>query len=491
MVRSGFLVLGFSVCASGAWMTSARSAERDARPVGVDSVAFADDAVLRELVRQAIDARPELRRARALIQAERERVPQVRTLPDPVLALGIQNDGFTHQQIGKMETSWTSIMASQSFPWFGKRELRARVVESGVENAEVELTRAALTVRAEVERAYLDVLEVHDQADLLLKMDALWSQSEGMARSRYETGDGVQSDLLRAQLARNRLRLRRVAIAAEEARRMLVINRLRGHPAEDPLPLPSTRRLMDIPDPVLAELPQALETARARSPELRGARVEREQAERQIGLARKDSYPDVTVNAAVMPRGGPFETMWQAGLSLSLPVWSLARRDHAVAENRARVTAADASAEAIGCLLEQRVRERHALLTARVESNRIYRSGLLVQSEATVASTVAQYRVGKVPMASVLEAMAGYVTDVNDFLESAAEAQRLAIAERELSLADGGGGLPGLGSSAAGSGMTGGAGTGGPASGATAAGTIGGQAPTRGAGAATAAMSKM
>jgi len=59
---------------------------------------------------------------------------------------------------------------------------------------------------------------------------------------------------------------------------------------------------------------------------------------------------------------------------------------------------------------------------------------LLVQSEATVASTLAQYRVGRVTFASVLEALAGYLSDLNGFLDSVATTQKIAIAEQEISL---------------------------------------------------------
>ena len=70
-----------------------------------------------------------------------------------------------------------------------------------------------------------------------------------------------------------------------------------------------------------------------------------------------------------------------------------------------------------------------------------------------VTSTLAQYQVGKVTFASVLEALAGYLNDLNGFLESAAAAQRMATAQRELSLdpvsgpsASGMGTIPGAGS---------------------------------------------
>jgi outer membrane protein TolC len=435
-----------------------------APPPAPPLVPFLEDPVLERLVVEAIDARPELRQGHARIAAEQARVPQTRTLADPVLTLGIQNDGFSRLQIGKMETSWTTIMASQSFPWFGKRDLRAEVAESQVRRAEAELGRATLAVRAEVERAYLDLLQVLAEAELFARTDALWSQSEGIARTRYETGDGVQSDLLRAQLARNRLRLRLLALDAETARRTVVLNRLRGQPASQALA--PGNRLTELADPIVPELARAIEEASTASPELRGAADDRQRAARQLALVRTDFYPDVTVSAGVMPRGGPFETMWQAGLSLSLPVWSLGRTTHAVAEDQARIEAAEATTEGLRCLLEQRVRERHILLAAQVETTHIYRSGLLIQSEATVASTLAQYRVGKVPMTSVLDAMAGYLGDMDGYLASIAAAQRLAIAEREISLGDAGAELAAAGGS--------GAASGGSATGGTSAGSSGG-----------------
>jgi hypothetical protein len=126
--------------------------------------------------------------------------------------------------------------------------------------------------------------------------------------------------------------------------------------------------------------------------------------------------------------------MWQAGVALNIPVWTALKQTKVIAENQARGQAVRSGAEAVRQLLEERVRERIDVLRALVESNRLYRSALLVQSEATVSSTLAQYQVGRVTFASVLEALSGHLTDVNGYLESVAAAQRIAIAEREISL---------------------------------------------------------
>jgi hypothetical protein len=142
----------------------------------------------------------------------------------------------------------------------------------------------------------------------------------------------------------------------------------------------------------------------------------------------------VTVSAGVMPRGGGFETMWQAGVALNVPLWTAVKQAKVIVENQARGQAARSGADAVRQLVEERVRERIDVLRALVETNRLFRSGLLVQSEATVQSTLAQYQVGRVTFASVLEALSGYLADENGYLESVAAAQRIAIASRENSL---------------------------------------------------------
>jgi outer membrane protein TolC len=405
--------------------------------------ALVDDPVLRTLLGEAMEKRPELAQVRAQIRAEQERVPQANTLPDPTLALAIQNDGFSSIQIGKMETSYVSIMASQTFPWAGKRGLRGEVAGLGKREAEADFQRVLLSVAADVDRAYIDLLLVRDQLRLFAKLESLWVQSEGMVRVRYESGDAAQSDLLRAQLQRNRLRQQRWALEAEEHRRVAVLNRLRGHPPMDPIP--TTRTLSDLPDPALVDPDQAVTAALAGSPELKKAMLVGEQADRRVALASRERWPDVTVNAGIMPRGGSFPMMWQAGVALNLPIWSVQKQSRVMAENRARGESARDGAEVIRQLLRQRVHERQAVLGSLIEANRLYRSGLLVQSEATVSSTLAQYRVGRVTFASVLEALAGYLSDLNGFLDSVAATHKIVIAEQEISLDAPGGSAGGIG----------------------------------------------
>ncbi len=414
-----------------------------------------DDPALVALLRDALAARPGLQRAHAEADAAALRVQQQGALPDPVLAFGIQNDGFRRLQIGQMETSYWSVVLGQTIPWFGKRGARTRVEEFGARQAGTVVDRARLSLEAEVERAYLDLVLVREQARVVAEQESLWARAEQMTRVRYEAGEGAQSDVLRAGLERARLRQKRWSLEAEQRRQVLAVNLAAGRPLEQPVE--TSMSLAALGDPPLTDSASADSAARARSPELARARAEAAQAQARVALARKDLYPDLTLTAGVMPRGGSFEPMWQAGVSLSLPLWAGRKQSAAVAESRLRDDAAQHGVEEMSRLVWQRVAERRAVLGALRDVTQAYRTSVLIQSEATVASTLSQYQVGQVPFTAVLDALNGYLGDRLGYDDAVAEAHRLAIAEREVSLdpaaavsAGGAGGAMGAGSAAGG-----------------------------------------
>ncbi|HET8732499.1 MAG TPA: TolC family protein, partial [Anaeromyxobacteraceae bacterium] len=398
------------------------------------------DPVLQRLIEESLDARPELKQAQELVRAERERVPQAGALPDPVLSLGIQNDGFKGIQVGKMETSYYQVMVSQGIPWPGKRGLRTEVADLGARQAEASVARARLTTEADVRRAYLDLILTRERLGLLDRLESIWQKSAGVARSRYEAGDGAQSDVLRSQLELNRIRQRRWLLQAEERTAVQTLDRLRGRSLDQPVE--TTAKVSDLPMPVVRELEPAVQDALARSPELALAKLGVTRAEAQVRLASRERFPDLGVNAGIMPRGG-LEPMWQAGVSIGLPIWSSRKQGRAVAESEARAAAETRSAEAIEQVVRLRVAERLQAVRGLAESVGLYRDGLLTQSQATAESTLAQYRVGKVTFASVLEANAGLINDEEGCLLALASAERVAIADAEISLEPAAGGAGG------------------------------------------------
>ena len=399
-----------------------------------------EDPLLLALIQQALAGNPDLGQAKALVDADKERIPQAAALADPTLTLGIQNDGFDRIKVGEMETSFYQVMLTQPLPWPGKRGKRGEVARLGAEATEIAVARTRLTVEADVRRAYTGLLLVRSQLRLLEQQALFLEQAEATARTQYEVGKGRQSDLLRAQLERTRLNQARARLQADERNAQYQINRLRSAaPGE---PIATQRSLEQLPDPQPAG-PDFPAKAASESPELRSAKLGLQQAQSTLDLARLDRRPDFSVSFGVMPRG-VLEPMWTASVGISLPLWQKSKQKRAVAEQEYRQSASGFAAEQVRCLLEQRIQERNSDLESSLQVIRLYRDGLLIQSEATFRATLSQYTVGQLPFLSVLEALNGWVADQSGLLQAQAQAQATRIAQLELTL----GPTPGIGGSA-------------------------------------------
>jgi len=391
------------------------------------------DATLRQLIKDSLAARPELAQAVALSRANEERVSQAGAMPDPMLQVGIQNDGFTSIEIGRMGTSFVSLMAAQTFPWPGKRGLREQVAQLGSSQSMKVVARLRLSTEAEVRREYLELVLVRERLELVGRLDEIWQRSTSFAQLRYETGGGPQADVLRARLEQSRLAQRRLALLAQERSRVQALDRLSGRPLQQPVDTASTR-LRDLANLAPLERIFSVKQALLRSPELAAARIGSARADKVLSLAGKSYYPDLTVSAGFMYRG-QLPPMWLATVAGPVPVFSGSKQSRAVAESSSLLSAAQSQVASVEQLLRLRSEDRRAAFSALRQIIDLYEQGLLVQSAATTQSTLAQYQVGKVTFASVLEANAGLIADQEGYLEAIATAQRMLIAEAEVSLA--------------------------------------------------------
>lgn len=408
--------------ASVAWaQTSAPSV-----PPSVPSTA--PDPVLEALIREALARSPDLARSTDLIAAEKEKIPQAQALSDPTLSVGLQNEGLDRLTIGEpMMDSYYQIMVTQPLYGPGKRKAKAEVARAGAEVAEAAQGRERLTLTADVKRAYYGLLLVRDQKRLLELQAPLLEQAEAIARTRYQVGQGSQADLLRAQLARTRLAQTRLSLESEERTALAALNRLRSQPPGTPLETSWT--FAQVPDPA----PIPMDGPATDSPEIAVAEASVRQAERSLDLARINRRPDFVVTAGYMPRGS-LDPMWTFSVGVTVPLWARSKQQRAVAEQAFRRQAQGAQVEGLGHLLKERVHERSARMDTALAMLKLYREGLLVQSEGAFRASLAQYETGQASFTSALESLNGWIADQSGLLQVQAQAQAIAIAQEELAL---------------------------------------------------------
>lgn len=395
------------------------------------------------LVRDALDGRPELAGARAAERAAKERVPQAGALPNPMLQLGLQNDGFDAIRVGEMESSYVLVMATQTFPFPGKLSLKSELASDDVRLRELATERLRRTTIAEVRRTFLAAQLAQARLELVDRLAALLETASALARSRYETGGGSQAELLRARLEQGRLRQRRLRLVADRRLRVAALGRLAGRPAgwSPTLPPLDTQNFPAPPEPG-----DAVDRALAGTPELLAAKVDELRADHGRALADRAALPDLAVGAGVMLRGA-LPPMWSLTIGVPLPIFSGSREDRGVAEAEGLLDGAKAGRSTLEQLVALRARQRVELWLALQEQWSAFADGLLADAASTTEVTLAQYRVGGASLAAVLDSNAAALALLDESLGVLAEARALAIAEEELSLAEPTAGAAGMGGS--------------------------------------------
>jgi outer membrane protein TolC len=229
---------------------------------------------------------------------------------------------------------------------------------------------------------------------------------EGVARARYGVGQGSQQDVLRTQVEITRVQQFAVQQEAEAAVRLAALNRLLARAPEAALETdPAALRAPEAAGPLDA----ILASLRERSPELRAASSAVARSQVAIELAQREFKPDFGLQAAYMNRGG-LDPMWQAGVSVTLPL-ARERRQAAVAEARAGALGTEAALRALDLQLRFRTQERLAQLDASRRIATLYAEGVIPQDRMSVEAAIANYQAGRVPFVTVLEAVATLYDD--------------------------------------------------------------------------------
>ena len=125
-------------------------------------------------------------------------------------------------------------------------------------------------------RAYYGLLLARELQALTDEQRGVWQQIEVVVRARYAVGQGTQPDVLRVQTEVTRIEQRAIEQAAEAEVRLAEINRLLARPLDTPVA--TTTRLTLVPLGGSAQ--EAVDQARAVSPELQSAALEIEDQHR-------------------------------------------------------------------------------------------------------------------------------------------------------------------------------------------------------------------
>ena len=163
------------------------------------SYVFAEDLNLQDLIDEALKNNHEILITESRVAASEYRIPQVKSLPDPMLMFGYQNEGWQKYSFGEMPMAQWMFSASQTFPFPGKLSTKGEMAAREAEGLRASHEGTRLMTIEKVKQLYYDLLYTYKTIDLISERAALFTRIEDAAIARYSSGKGMQQEVLMAQ----------------------------------------------------------------------------------------------------------------------------------------------------------------------------------------------------------------------------------------------------------------------------------------------------
>ena len=155
---------------------------------------------IEDLVTIALRQNPSIQAAAHRVEASRRRIPQAKSLPDPMLSVGwAGNPAPFSIQTGDPSSS-RSLVASQQLPYPGKLALRGDVARRESEAVGWDLEQARRNVATDLKGAFYELFFAERALQIAAKNKDLLDKLEQIAEARYRVGKAIQQDVLRSQV---------------------------------------------------------------------------------------------------------------------------------------------------------------------------------------------------------------------------------------------------------------------------------------------------
>jgi outer membrane protein, heavy metal efflux system len=353
---------------------------------------------LRELATEAIHNNPEVAAAQKKYEAARQRPTQESSLPDPMISLGYNSVGnpLPGAGLGRDVLANAGVMVSQEIPFPGKLKLKG---DMAVKEAEAEFQQyqaVQLAVVSRLKQAYYRLQYTYAAADLLVRNRDLLDKLLKVTEDRYSVGKAAQQDVFKAQTQISIIETRLVKLEQERRSREAEINSVLNRAPRTPL-----RRPEDVkPKELATTLEDLFASARRNSPMLARDQKMIERSELAVNMARKEYYPDLTLNAGYYNMGS-MPPMYEVRADFKVPFYFWRKQRAGVNEQVSNLSQARRTYEATDQALHAQIQDDFFMAQASEKLMKLYTQTIVPQANLTLESSLSTYETGSVDFLSV------------------------------------------------------------------------------------------
>lgn len=354
---------------------------------------------LSSLLDEATRNNPGILAARHGWQASAEVPSQVSTPPDPQVTIQSFSVGSPRPFAGfsNSDFAYIGLGVSQDIPYPGKLKLKGEAAQQDAAVSRDKLETIRRAVLQQVKDAYFQAAYVQQTLEVLDRNGRLLEQIERIADARYRVGEGSQQDVLKAQLERTKL-LREVAHhhALMDTQQAL-LRKLLNRPPDSPEI--STEQLVETPLRYTSD--ELLAKVRAGNSEVAGQQDTVKRQSLQIEIARKDHYPDFSVQYMWQHTGEQFRDYYMLSFGARIPIYRRRKLNPEMNQAMEELNRSRREYESQVQTAYFDVRNQYIAAETASQMLKIYREGLIPQALATYQAGLASYQTGTLDFESL------------------------------------------------------------------------------------------
>jgi cobalt-zinc-cadmium efflux system outer membrane protein len=363
------------------------------------------DPVLTSLIVEGQANSPALLASREQVRASEQHVPQAGAWADPTLAFGATNLPVNTFSLNQEPMTATWITVGQAVPLTHRYGATKTAAMSLAEASRQRLLGSEFELGRQIAATAWDCAYLHRSVNVVDSTLGLLDDLISITQTKYETGRGLQQDILRLQTERTKLADRRALLAQQAgsaARRVMALIGSDPETTTNQLPvLPEQFPALDsvwVHQRILSQNPRlgiAKQTVMAMNEKEKSVR-----AMRVPDLKLSAGY-GIRQNAA---NGTPRPDFLTLTAGISVPLFAGSKQNRAIDESRANLREANQN------LHSEELNVRLEAATLLDEDRRLaqqvdyYEQGVIPQAFATLAAATASYAVGKVDVEAILSA---------------------------------------------------------------------------------------
>jgi len=367
--------------------------------INISFVSANEPLSLETAITTAHAANPGLAAIESRVQALQAIPAQQGALPEPRLSINAMNIPLDTFSLRQEPMTQLQVGIQQTLPYPGKLALAAQAAQHQAQVAHYDYLDKQLLLTRDVKTLWWNIFYLEKALTALKKNHSLLNQIVNIAQTHYEVGQGMQQDVLLAQLELSKLNEQRLRLQQLRSTEEIRLSTLLNHPNDNEIKLEITN---NISLPTLAPVESLIQLANNKQPSLNAQQQRINMAKTRITLAKKDYAPDFQVGAAYglrlgdNPDGSDRADFASILFSMNLPIYTDKRQDSKIDQRNAEWLAQKYQFSDQRNNVASNIQQANKDYLSLYQQVQLYKQEILPQAQQTVEAMLSGYQVGKV-----------------------------------------------------------------------------------------------